>query len=83
MTNKEYQILAKKGREERAAQYDAEMRRRIDSVDFYTALLENVKRAAEVQRERGNHERYCDYMRVLKIARDTYHDMATTDSSFN
>lgn len=77
MTNKEYQALAKKGREERAAQYQAEMQRQIDSVDYYNTVMALVKAYAEIWRERGNHERYCDYMRVRVLLRDEYHRKAT------
>lgn len=81
MTDKEYQAFAKKGREERAAQYQAEMQRQIDSVDYYNTVMALVKAYAEIWLERGNHERYCDYMRVRTILRDEYHRIATADKN--
>ena len=81
MTNKDYQAVAKNGREERAAQYQAEMQRQIDSVDYYNCVMGLIKAHAEIWRERGNHERYCDYMRVRSILQKEYHRKAMADEN--
>lgn len=81
MTSKEYQAIAKAAREERALQYQAEMQRQIDSVDYYKSVMALIKAYAEIWRERGNHERYCDYMRVRTILRDEYHRKATANEN--
>ena len=79
MTDKEYQAFAKKRREERAAQYQAEMQRQIDSVDYYNTVMTLIRAYAEIWRDCGDRERYRDYMRVRELLRDEYHRIATAD----
>ena len=81
MTDREYQALAKKGREERAAKYQAEMQRQIDSVDYYNTVMALFRTYAEIWRECGDYQRYRDYMRMGELLRNEYHRKATADKN--